>query len=194
VSRRVFAVAVAFAVAILFGATGSTVDVQAQGGAAARDTALVPRSPLTPRRAFITSLIAPGLAQSQMARGTGILFATVEALSITMYAKSSRDLAVAKAFASDSAPLIYSVDAATGQPNRDSTGAAIVAEWTTTRYGPGRVRARRTHVEDWVALLIFNHLVAAADAFVAAQLWDLPSRVSLRASPHGATVTARIPW
>jgi hypothetical protein len=129
-----------------------------------------------------------------MGRGTGILFATVEALGITMYAKSSRDLNVAKGFVSDSSPLLYSMDDATGQPLRDSTGAPIVAEWTTTRYGPGRVRARRTHVEDWVALLVFNHLVAAADAFVAAQLWDLPSRVTLRASPRGATVTARIPW
>lgn len=183
---------VAVAVASLLCAAGTT--AVAQAPATERDTSLIPRSPLTPRRAFITSLLVPGLAQSQMGRGTGILFATVEALSITMYAKSSRDLAVAKAFVSDSAPLLYSVDAVTGQPLRDSTGAAIVAEWTTTRYGPGTVRARRTHVEDWIALMIFNHLVAAADAFVAAQLWDLPSRVTLRASPRGAIVTARISW
>jgi hypothetical protein len=77
---------------------------------------------------------------------------------------------------------------------RDSTGALVVAEWATTRYGPGRVRARKTHVEDWVALLVFNHLVAAADAFVAAHLWDLPTRVSIRATPAGARVFANIPW
>ena len=35
--------------------------------------------------------------------------------------------------------------------------------------------ARKTHVEDWEAALVFNHLISAADAFVAAQLWDLPA-------------------
>ena len=33
-------------------------------------------------------------------------------------------------------------------------------------------------IEDWIALLVFNHLVSGADAFVAAHLWDLPAQVS----------------
>ena len=51
------------------------------------------------------------------------------------------------------------------------------------RYAP-RVRSRRTQYEDWIAVLVFNHLFAGADAFVAAQLWDMPIRGSLR--PVGA--------
>ena len=150
--------------------------------------------PLSPGRAFLISLVAPGLAQARMERGTGILFVTVEALGLTMYAKSSRDLAVAKGFANDSTPARYTVDPTTGEPQRDSTGALVVAEWVTTRYGPGRVQARKTHVEDWIALLIFNHLIAAADAFVAAQLWDLPARVSVQAWPGAGRVSASIRW
>jgi hypothetical protein len=123
-----------------------------------------------------------------------MLFVGIEALSLMMYAKSSRDLRLAQSFGRDSTPLTYVIDQATGQPDRDSTGAPIVATWETTRYGPGRVRARKTHVEDWIALLAFNHLIAATDAFVAAQLWDLPARVSMRVGVRSATVTARIPW
>jgi hypothetical protein len=150
--------------------------------------------PISPGRAFFTSLIAPGLGQARLERGTGILFVTVEALGLTMYAKSSRDLRLAKGFASDSTPARYAVDPATGEPQRDSTGALVVAEWVTSKYATGRIQARKTHVEDWIALLVFNHLIAAADAFVAAQLWDLPARVSVQATPTSGRVSANIRW
>ena len=39
------------------------------------------------------------------------------------------------------------------------------------------MRTRRLHYEDWLAVLVFNHLIAGADAYVAAQLWDLPGKV-----------------
>src|SRR5688572_9527137 len=58
----------------------------------------------------------------------------------------------------------------------------------------GRVRARKQHVEDWVALLIFNHLFAAADAFVAAQLWDVPARVSVTRDGDRTRLTATVRW
>jgi hypothetical protein len=160
--------------------------------AVAADTTI--RPPISAGRAFFTSLVVPGLAQARLRRGTGILFASVEALGLTMYAKSSRDRELAQSFAMDSTPSRYSVDPASGEAMRDSTGALVVAEWVTTRYGTGRVRARKTHVEDWVALLIFNHLIAGADAFVAAHLWDLPARVSVQASPAGTRVSAAFRW
>jgi hypothetical protein len=56
------------------------------------------------------------------------------------------------------------------------------------------VRARKQHVEDWVALLIFNHLFAAADAFVAAQLWDVPARVSVQRDGDRTRLTATVRW
>ena len=45
-----------------------------------------------------------------------------------------------------------------------------------------------------MAALVFNHLFAGADAFVAAQLWDLPAQVSLRAAPRGLAVNASVSW
>jgi hypothetical protein len=49
-------------------------------------------------------------------------------------------------------------------------------------------------VEDWAAAIIVNHLIAGIDAFVAAQLWELPARVELRRTPTGTSVGVRIPW
>ena len=43
-----------------------------------------------------------------------------------------------------------------------------------------------------MALLIFNHLFSGADAFVAAQLWDLPANVAIRWLPGGPMVQAAI--
>ena len=54
------------------------------------------------------------------------------------------------------------------------------------------MRARRVHYEDWLAAILFNHLFSGADAFVAAQLWDLPTQVSARPDAGGVTVAARL--
>jgi hypothetical protein len=50
------------------------------------------------------------------------------------------------------------------------------------------------HVEDWAAVLIFNHLIAGADAFVSAHLWDVPAAVSVSGAPGGAAMRVAIPW
>jgi hypothetical protein len=48
------------------------------------------------------------------------------------------------------------------------------------------------HVEDWLAVIAFNHLFSGADAFVAAQLWDLPLKVSAIPSRRGALFVASL--
>lgn len=55
------------------------------------------------------------------------------------------------------------------------------------RIGAATVEGKRQEVEDWAVLLIFNHLMAAAEAFVAAQLWDFPPelRADLKMTPDG---------
>ena len=46
-----------------------------------------------------------------------------------------------------------------------------------------------------IAGVVFTHLFAGADAFVAAHLWDLPRQVEFRRLPSGAAaVTARFPF
>ena len=57
-----------------------------------------------------------------------------------------------------------------------------------------RIRARRVHYEDWIAAILFNHLFAGADAFVAAQLWDLPTQVSAHPDERGVIVAAQVSW
>jgi len=43
-------------------------------------------------------------------------------------------------------------------------------------------------------VLIANHLFAGADAYVAANLWDVPTQLSVRSGPTGPMIVASIPW
>jgi hypothetical protein len=51
---------------------------------------------------------------------------------------------------------------------------------------PDSLDNKRAEVEDWLVLLIFNHLVAGAEAFVSAHLWDFPADLGARALPNGS--------
>lgn len=51
--------------------------------------------------------------------------------------------------------------------------------------GAETVEDKRQEVQDWAVLLAFNHLVAAAEAFVSAQLWDFPGNLETRHLPSG---------
>lgn len=148
------------------------------------------RPPVTPRRAFLYSLAVPGAGQAALGRQFwGGAFFLTEGLSLALVYRAAENLRLARQFRADSVPLTYQVDAA-GQPVLGGDGRPAVATWSVSRYSAARVRARRTHYEDWVAVLIFNHLIAGADAYVAAQLWDLPARVGVRAAPDGRPAVA----
>ncbi len=41
--------------------------------------------------------------------------------------------------------------------------------------------------EDWIVLLVFNHLLAGAEAYVSANLYDFPAALRIRALPGGRT-------
>lgn len=45
---------------------------------------------------------------------------------------------------------------------------------------------KRAEYEDWLVLVVFNHLLAGAEAFVAAHLWDFPTDLAVRQLPGGA--------
>lgn len=45
---------------------------------------------------------------------------------------------------------------------------------------------KRDEIEDWLVLVVFNHLVAGAEAFVSAHLWDFPTDLAARQLPGGA--------
>jgi hypothetical protein len=145
--------------------------------------------PIPPGRAFLYSLLVPGLGQAKLDRAwTGALFAGVEVLAITRWEQAAKDLAYAQKHRNDSIALydslvngVIQIDTATGQP---------IEVYAYNPYTSSRVGARKLHVEDWIAVIIFNHLISGADAFVEAQLWDLPSRVQAFRASDGSTVVA----
>jgi hypothetical protein len=143
------------------------------------------RPPLSPRRAFLTSLVVPGYGQSILGRpNAAALFILTEAIAVLMVRESAIELRQARRLQDDSVAL-YFVDPTTGAPD---------TLYRSARYPSELVRARRAHLEDWIAALVANHLIAGADAFVAAHLWDVPIRVGFWAAPGTATVSARYRW
>jgi hypothetical protein len=149
----------------------------------------VSRPAISPGRAFLSSLLVPGTGQSALDRPyAGGVFVLVEVLSLTMMHRAAEDLSLARRFSRDSLPLAYQTDPVTGIVALDSLGNPVVSSWQSSKYSRGIVRARRLHLEDWVAVLFFNHLFSGADAYVAAHLWDLPEKVSVMRTPDGRTV------
>jgi hypothetical protein len=153
------------------------------------------RPPVSPGRAFLTSLFVPGLGQSRLGRQLpGAIYAGVEAMSIVMILKAQNDLRIAQRHANASIVNQYRVDPGTGAPIRDEQGRFVPLDTVPNRFDSERVDARRTQVEDWIAVLIFNHLFAGADAFVASLLWDLPARVGMRHLPRGLGLGLIVRW
>ena len=135
--------------------------------------------PITAKTAFFSSLLVPGLGQARLDRSyAGALFFVTEIVSAYRLRQAQIDLHYAQRHSHDSTLVTqtYAPDAL-GQPTFDSTGTPIPATFAYARYDSARIGARKTHVEDWEAALVFNHLISASDAFVAAQLWDLPAHI-----------------
>jgi hypothetical protein len=157
-----------------------------------RDT--TPRPPMTPRRAFLTSLVLPGYAQNVFGRDkAAMIFTVIEIGSLGMARKAAQDLAEAKSLARDSVVSTYKIDPTTGLAEVDAkTGLPIPDTWVASRFTPDRIKARRTHYEDWIAAIVFNHLFAGADAYVAANLWDFKANVGAVSSATSVTVYASL--
>lgn len=155
----------------------------AQPRVAAAPSRLKP--PLSPRRAFLYSLVLPGLGQSRLDRGTsGALFASVELAALAMVRRSSADLREIRRYKTDSLPSDFNVSGTT----LTKTGTFV------GKYSADLERTRRLHVEDWIAVIAFNHLFSGADSFVAAQLWDVPVSLTAAPRPGGAVLVATIRW
>jgi hypothetical protein len=132
--------------------------------------------PISPRRALFQSLLIPGWGQASLERNTaGGLFVALEVTSIAMLVQSKKQLSIAREAAGDSV-----LDTSTGMFVANPLAA--------------RVRPRKRAVEDWTALLVFSHLIAAADAFVAAHLWDVPIQVQGHEGTRSASISTSIPF
>jgi hypothetical protein len=172
-------------VTLTLAATATPAHAQRADSARAGAARTTVRPPLSPRRAFLTSLIAPGYAQSVLGRpNAAALFIVTEAIGLLMVRETATELRQARRLQDDSVAL-YFVHPLTGEPD---------TIYQSARYPSALVRARRAHLEDWIAALVANHVIAGADAFVAAHLWDVPIRVGFRRAPGGAAVSARYRW
>ena len=65
------------------------------------------------------------------------------------------------------------------------------------RTGSARAEDKRREHEDWVVLLVFNHVFSALEAYVSAHLADFPEDLKFQAVPGGGigasyTVPVRI--
>ncbi len=137
------------ALCFLAGRAGAQETVPAPGAAAA-DSAVELRRPVSPMGAFWRSLLVPGWGQAKLNRKlTGGLFIAFEGLALGMVIKSSHQLSYMER---------------TGDPNAE---------------------AKKGEREDWITLLVFNHLMSGPEAFVSAHLWDFPGDLELRATPSG---------
>ena len=142
--------------------------------------------PISPRRAFFYSFFAPGSAQAILGRHkAAALIMLFEGVSLAMIRESSADVHEARRTRNDTIVVSWV----------SSSGTQL----TTPQVAPPRfdneyVATRRSHVEDWIAVLIANHLFAGADAYVAAHLWDVPAQLGMRSTPNGTAVVASLTW
>ena len=142
------------------------------------------RPPLSPRRAFLYSLLVPGYAQSILGRTrAGTVEIAFETVALVMIRQSAADIKEARRNAVDSIPVAFV----------DANGVAKIT-YQRTPFPKSLIKSRRSHLEDWIAVLIANHLFSAADGYVASLLWDLPTEMALRATPHSAELALRVYW
>ena len=156
---------------------------------AARADTLQSPMKIKPRTAFLGSFLVPGLEQVKLGRPKAAgIFIVAEAGTVGMSIKSWNDLRKAKAAREDTV----------GTPVLGTNGLPVIDSVTKQpklTYAPrnpnlvGRIKARRVHLEDWIAATVFNHLFAGADAFVAAQLQDFKTNVQANDN-RGVTVMA----
>jgi len=128
----------------------------------------------------------PGLAQSKLGRNkAAAVMLTIEAMAIAMIHESGADVREARAMSGDSVVVTYVGSDGTVLPT---------PQLVPRRFDVAYVHVRQSHVEDWVAFLIANHLFSGADAFVAANLWDVPAQLQIRVTPQGASLGAKLTW
>ena len=148
----------------------------------------------SPRRAFLTSLLLPGSMQLQFDRPkAATIFLVAEGAAVGMSLKSWNDLSKAKAARRDTVgtPALNE----DGTPRIDpDTGEPVIDYAPRNQNIADRVRARRAHLEDWIAVVVFNHLFAGADAYVAANLADFDANVDVSSGERRMSFRARVAW
>ena len=58
----------------------------------------------------------------------------------------------------------------------------------------GKVNDLKQQQQDWIVILVANHLLSAMEAYVSSHLWDFPGDLQVQALPHGASATLSLPF
>jgi hypothetical protein len=166
--------------------------------------------PITPRAAFIRSLVIPGWGQSAFGaytRGgiyfagwTGNWFMNVKNHVRLDEARNRLDLRTAQVRDS----LIHSPPSPDAPPNPDSMRAVLDTTnllETTVRADAigadlrGLVSSREQQREDWIAWSLFWILASGIDAYVTAHLADFPATIDVEPNlDRSVSVRVDVPW
>jgi hypothetical protein len=121
------------------------------------------------------------------------IFLIAEAGALGMSVKSWSDLTKAKNARADTVGTpVLNPD---GTPQIDpGTGEPRVTFAPRNKNIADRVGARRAHLEDWLAIVVFNHLFAGADAYVSANLADFDANVGTANGHRRMELRARVAW
>lgn len=142
------------------------------------------KPPISPRRAFLYSAILPGSGQAILGRQkAAAVMLLIEGIAIAMIRQSAASVGEARRMSGDSVVTSYVNSAGDSVPTANPR-----------RFDSPYVHTRQSQVEDWAAFLIANHLFSGADAFVAANLWELPAQLQIRVTPQRASVGAKLTW
>jgi hypothetical protein len=57
----------------------------------------------------------------------------------------------------------------------------------------GKATDVKQQQQDWIVILVANHLLSAMEAYVSSHLWDFPGDLQVQALPHGASATLNLP-
>jgi hypothetical protein len=129
----------------------------------------------------VFSLLAPGSAQTILGRtNTAAMFLLVELASLAMITETSANLREARRLVTDSVYL-----------GVDASGRRVLGPPVFPR---SLLRSRQTQVEDWIAVLLANHLFAGADAFVASHLWDVTAEVGDPVPERRMSLRMKLRW
>ncbi|MEZ4414579.1 MAG: DUF5683 domain-containing protein [Gemmatimonadota bacterium] len=153
---------------------------------------------ISPRGAFLRSLVVPGWGQAAtQAYSRASFYFLVEAVSGLGLYKTLRELEGARERLDFWTTEAERAAVASGLSDPDSILAAVEAD---PRVEEMRAleEARLSQREDWLAFGLFMLLLGGADAFVSAHLKDFPDPISVSTQPSSAgppriEVAVRIP-
>lgn len=150
---------------------------------------------ISPRAAFIRSMLIPGWGQFSVgAEKRAVVFIGLQSASWFMLIKTLKKIGDARdieseriGFVSDTLHALMARDTAQARLLGDPIEFQRRIDEDTTVTGIRNVlNARKEQRQDWVTFTIFITMASAADAFVAAHLADFPGRISAEPRANGA--------